>query len=311
MDSTPRELVRLVLDRIAVLGDQKSAEYFGVSRGTIIAWRNLKSFPSIVAAQRCWDDNLMCMSPELWNGADAVPVMIGLPVYRYMEPMNHVTLFINYKQYGPDKVNLVPRLRTLIDEARNDLAATFLASKSEWLVMCDSDMWLPVGNAALLRKHGWLCLPDTLGNISALKQIMSHPKEYRIVGAMYRDRKTGVKAQCEKGFSSPQDNARLLSIMAGTTPPGGLEQMGWVGTGFIRIHRSVFEEMIEAAKPGGPLADIAPPPPPRDKEPYGFFGRTSAQRGEDVVFSRRAGKIGVKVYWDLSCYCGHEGAITF
>ena len=308
MDSTPRELGSLVLEKIQHLGDARAAEYFEVSESTIRSWRTLKTFPSLPAVQKCWDESLACQNPELWGGDGNVPVMIGLPIYRYQHPMNHVTLFINYKRYGPEKVTLIPKLRTLIDEARNDLADRFLASNSEWLVMCDEDQILPIGNAAMLRKHGWPDLPEALGSVNALTRIMSHPKEYKIVGAMYRDRRTGTRVQCAKGFGSPQDNARLLSIMAGKTAPGGLEDAGgWIAPGFSRWHRSVFEEMKEAAKPGGPLGEIAPPPPPRDKEPYGFFGRTSKWRGEDVACGRRAEAIGIKSWIDTGLYVGHCG----
>lgn len=310
-DLTPRDLSGLVLDKIVALGDAKAEEYFGVSHGTIVAWRNRKTPPSLAAAQRVWDDSPICQTPEVWKWDDAAQIMVGLPVYRFVHPMNHVTMFMNYKRYGMDKMNLVPKIRTLIDEARNDLAHTVLASKAEWLVMADEDMWLPVGNAAILRKHGWQSLPDTLGNVVALQRLMSHPKEYRIIGAMYRDRKTGTKAQCEKGFSSASENARLLSIMAGKSSSGGLEEVGWVGGGLIRIHRSVFEEMRDAAKPDGLLPELTPLPAPRNNEPLGFFGRTNQQRGEDVAFCRRAGKLGIKVYIDTGLYCGHEGAFIF
>jgi hypothetical protein len=309
-DLTPRELVRLVLDKISELGDKPAQEYFDVSAGTIHAWKTLKTFPSIVAAQKVWDETLACQTPEIWGKAGNVPLTMLLPIYGDMAAMNHITLFANYRKYGIDKINIIPRLRTLIDEARNDLAAKFLATKGEWAVFCDDDSILPTGNAAFLRKHGWN-VPERLGNRVALERLMSHPKEYRIVGALYRDRKTGVKAQCERAFRTPQDNARLLDIMAGkNTTDDGLEENGWVGTGLIRIHRSVFEEMAEAAKPGGPLEEMAPPKE-HGERPMGFFGRSSRFRGEDVAMGRRAAQIGIKSYVDCGLYVGHKGEAIY
>jgi hypothetical protein len=310
MDSTPKELVRLVTDKITELGDKAAAEYFEVSAGTISAWKTLKTFPSIVAAQKVWDESPVCQTPEIWGKAGEVPVMVGLPIYGDMDPLNHITLFANYRKYGIDKITIVPRFRTLIDEARCDLAKTFLATKGEWLVMCDDDMILPTGNTAFLRKNGWN-VPERLGNRVALERLMSHPKEYRIVGALYRDRKGGSRAQCERGFRTPQDNARLLDIMTGkNSSDDGLEENAWVGTGFIRIHRSVFEEMAAAANNGGPLAEMKPPER-HGERPMGFFGRSSEYRGEDVAFGMRAGKIGIKSYCDVGLYCGHKGSAIF
>lgn len=305
-DNTPRELVKLVLDKIAELGDKAAQDYFEVSAGTISAWKTLKTFPSIVAAQKCWDVHPVCQTPEIWGIAGSVPIQVLLPIYRDPSGMNHVTLTANYRKYGLDKINIIPKFRTLIDEARNDLAHKFLLSKSRWAIFCDDDMVLPTGNAKFLQKHGW-AISDRLGNRVAFQRIMSHPEEYRIVGGLYRDRRGGTRAQCERGFRSPQENQRLLDIMAGKNiADDGLEENGWVATGFVRVHRSVFEEMSAEAKPGGKLADISPPTG-RESEPLGFFGRTSAWRGEDISFGRRAGLCGIKTFTDVGCVLGHRG----
>jgi hypothetical protein len=310
MDNTPRELVKLVIDKIQELGDKRAAEYFEVSAGTIKAWKSLTTFPSIVAAQKCWDENPICQAPEIWGSAGNVPLAMLLPIYGDMSAMNHVTLFANYRKYGIDKITIIPRFRTLIDEARNDLVKTALATKAEWMVMCDDDSILPTGNFAFLRKNGW-SVPERLGNRVALERLMSHSKEYRIVGALYRDRKGGTKAQCERGFRSPQENARLLDIMTGkNATDDGLEENAWVGTGFLRVHRSVFEEMAAAAKPGGPLEEMAPPAEHGDR-PMGFFGRNSRWRGEDVGFGMRAKSIGIKSYVDVGLYVGHKGEAIY
>lgn len=305
-DNVPRELIRLVLDKIAALGDTAAAEYFDVSRGTILSWKTLKSFPSIIAAQKVWDESLICMTPEVWGRAENAQVQVLLPIMDKVDALNHITLLNNYRQYGIDKINAIPRLRTLIEEARNDLIHKAMeASKSEWFLFCDSDMVLPVGNANVLRKFGWN-VPDLKGNRFAISRIMSHPKEFRIVGGLYRDRREQNRAQCERAFRSAEENSRLIGIMEGRVQDDGLEENGWVATGFIRIHRSVIEEMKAEAKPGGLLADIAPPVG-REKEPIGYFGRTSKWRGEDIAFCRRAGLLGIKTWVDVGCVLGHQG----
>lgn len=306
-DLTPGNLTTLVLDKITELGPEKAREFFDVSAATIRAWRAGINAPSIDAAQRAWDASRICQTPELWEGNHKARVQILLPIYRYIHPLTHITLLINIKKYGSEHVNILPRFRTLIEEARNDLAAKFRASDSEWALFIDDDMILPVGSAAALHKHGW-SVPQTKGSRLALERIMSAPKEHLILGGLYRDRRNGVKAQCAKAFGSAAENTRLIGALEGKNQSDGIEDAGgWCATGFLRIHRSVFDRMEAAARePNSPLADILPPPD-RPNEPIGFFGRNAKHRGEDVSFGRRAESIGIRSMVDVGCVLGHGG----
>jgi hypothetical protein len=303
-DNTPRDLAQLVLGRLTALGTVKAMEYFGVSEGTIHAWRTGKTSPSLAAAQKVWDDTLLCQSPELW-GKGTEPVTLLMPMYEMIEPLTFTTLVRACKLYGFEKISIIPKWRTLIDEARNDLAEKFLLTKSEWCIFPDADGVFPCGSGAMLRQIG-LNIPEPKASRNAIDRIMSHPKEARIVGALYKDRRAGNRAQCEQAFAGAEQNARLLGFFDGKTEGDGLEEQGWVGFGFVRIHRSVFEEMKAEMREGGKLADLAPPPG-RENEPYGFFGRNSKWRGEDVAFCRRAGICGIKTYVDTGLLLGHIG----
>lgn len=298
------ELTKLVLDKIAILGEEESRAYFEVSAGTISAWRNGKNPPSLAAAQRVFDETLKYQAPEAMTG-ERNRVELLLPAYENIEPLREFTMLRCCKLYGIEKIGFIPKIRTLIDEARNDLVERFLLTGSEWAVFIDSDVILPCGSNAILRKQGFN-IPDVKGNRNAIERIMSHPADKLIVGGLYRDRRGMNKAQCEKGFSSQKDNERLLGIFDGKSSDDGLEEMGWVGGGMTRWHRSVFLRMKEAAQPGGLLADIAPPKG-REGEPYGYFGRTAQWRGEDVAGCRRAGIMGVKTYLDCGLTLGHRG----
>ena len=308
-DNTPTNLVRLVLDKIAELGDKRAQEYFEVSAGTISAWKSLKTFPSLVAAQKVWDDSLLCQTPEVWGATDKGQVALLLPAYESIEPVTFFTLFKAIKGYGIDKIVMIPKWRTLIVEARNDLAERALLTKAEWFIWGDVDSVVPCGNSAVARKYG-LNIPEHKSSRNAITRLMSHPADKLIVGALYKDRRGGRKAQCEGGFKSDAENARLLGFFDGKTQGDDLEKHGWVGFGMVRTHRSVFERMKEAAKPGGPLEEIAPPKG-RENEPYGYFDTTRQARGEDVKFCRRAAQIGVDVWVDPGCLLGHIGKVTF
>lgn len=309
LDLTPHDLSALVLDKINVLGTSKAAEYFEVSEGSIRLWASRRNGPSLAAVQKCWDESLLCRSPEIWGGNGKENVHLLIPAYETVEPYFMVTLIKAMKTYGMDRIGVIPKTRTLIDEARNDLADKFLLTKSEWCIFLDVDHILPCGSTGLVRKMG-LKTPDAKAGRNVIERLMSHPKDKRIVGALYVDRRGGNKVQCETAFRSPQENQRLLELFNGKNQSDALEETGWVGFGCVRIHRSVFEEMKAAAKPGGPLADIAPPAG-REGEPYGYFGRNSKQRGEDVAVCRRAQSIGIKVYVDHGALLGHLGRAVF
>lgn len=306
-DLTPRDLASLVLDKIRLLGDAKARDYFGVAHGTIIAWKTGKNLPSLAAAQKVWDESLICQTPEIWGHSGKAVLL--MPIYEAMEPLTFVTLFRACRHYGMDKLTLIPRMRTLIVEARNDLAERALLTNAEWFIFPDSDCVLPCGSSALLKKYG-LNLPEHKASRNAIERLMSHPPDKLIVGALYKDRRQGNRAQCETAFRSAEQNQRLLDIFSPSHPSAqaydGLEETGWVGFGLVRVHRSVFERMKEAAKPGGLLEDIAPPEG-REGEPYGYFHTTRKQRGEDVVFCRRAAQLGVTTFVDLGLTLGHVG----
>jgi hypothetical protein len=308
-DNTPRELALLVLNKITQLGDPEAAKYFEVSPGTIANWKNLRVLPSLAAAQKVWDEDLICQTPEIWGKSAETAVQILMPAYESIEPLFFLTMMRCLRQYGLEKINIIPKMRTLIVEARNDLAEKFLATKSEWCIFCDVDSVLPCGNGAMLRKVG-LDLPEPKASRNAIERIMSHPADKLIVGALYKDRRGNNKAQCAGGFTSPQENARLLGFFDGKTQGDGLEEQGWIGFGLVRVHRSVFEMMKEESKPGGKCEEIRPPVG-REGEPYGYFSTTREQRGEDVSYCRRAGRLGIKTYLDTGILLGHIGNKIF
>jgi hypothetical protein len=192
------------------------------------------------------------------------------------------------------------------------LAEKFLLTTARYALFIDADMIVPCGSAPLMRKMG-VHTPDMKAMRNAIQRIMSWPEEYRIVGGLYKDRRNGNKVQVAKAFSSPGENMRLLGLFDGNNTDDGIEDSGgWVGMGFVRIHRNVFEAMkAEAVKPNSLIAEICPPPAPRDKEPFGFFGRSSKWRGEDVAFCRRAGVIGITTWMDLGIVAGHVGRRVF
>lgn len=334
------DLTKIVLEKIAALGDTPAREYFGVSTGTISAWKLARTKPSILAAQKVLDE--MFLPPVVTVAALAAPalpapvvaeevweeplnpygvgpkekVVILSPAYDGIEPKMMVTLFKCIKGFGIENVSIIPgNERTLIEEERNDLVAKYrrIPNKPEFCVFVDADHIFPCGNAATLRKLG-LNYPEAKAARNALERIMSHPKDILIVGGLYKNRRAPHKPACEIAYRSTQEESRLRALFdpALKTPQSDkLEDTGWIGMGgMVRIHCSVFDRMEAASKNGGPLSEIAPPQG-RESDVIGFFGRNSKFRGEDVFFCRRAAEIGIKTYVDTGTLVGHiiKGAV--
>lgn len=330
----PMDLAQLVRDKITALGSPAIAqEYFGVSPAAISTWKSGKIAPTLKAAQKVVDEMGFVMpTPQSIAAIAAMPMMeiveqlpvnndnpydvgsgdrvvILSPAYDGVEQKMMTTLFKCIKGYGWDKVSIIPGSgRTLIEEERNDLVAKYrkIPNKPEFVIMIDADHVLPCGHSGMLRKLG-VDYPEAKAMRNALVRIMSHPKEYLIVGGLYKNRRFPHKPACEIAYRSPQEDARLRALFdpLNKSPQSDkLEECGWLGAGFLRIHYSVFDRMEEASKNGGPLAEIAPPPG-RESDPPGFFGRNSKLRGEDVFFCRRAAEIGIKSHCDMGLLVAH------
>lgn len=300
------DLKRLVLDKIDELGVTEAKRFFGVSLGTISNWSSGKTSPSVDAVQLVLPKDFAVINPPspepftMWEGRK---VHVCLPVYRSFCADTHYTLFANYAKYGAEKVGMSVEKRTMIHEARNILTAKALKTDAEWFLMIDDDMVLPCGSAGIMNGNYGANLPEPSASLLAFSRIMSHPKEFKVVGALYFGRHGYGKAQCHLGFSEDHQNDILRRHQKYTS----LLPMGWVGTGMIRIHRSVFEEMqAEIEKGRWPECKRQ-----NEARHYGFWNPQRVDVGEDVSFGRRCEEIGIVSYLDPVLECLHIGDVPF
>lgn len=292
-------LKKAVLSKINDLGPKEASKFFGVSLGTVSNWANGKSQPSIDAAQMVLVDappeNLVIDPITTWDGKDVIMLQ---PVYRTINPDTHFTLFANYARYGPDKVGLIQEKRTCIWEGRNILAEKFLKTTAKWGIMTDDDMIFPCGNVALFNDRYGAGVSTESASFNFISRLMSHPEDKRIIGGLYFGRTEKGKAQCHMGFSSNSSNEDLRRGRH-----KGLVPDKWVGTGGIRIHRNVFEQMkLEIDNGRWPECK-----PSVEGERYGYFNPIRVGVGEDVSFGRRAEEIGIQTYLDASLVMLHVG----
>ena len=297
------DLTGLVLAKCAQLGPTEAAEYFSVTPATIQKWRSGVNLPSAAALQKAFDE-FAEVHPIGDVDTGKAPVQILMPIYETMDPNTFRSLLRTIRTYGSDKVEIKVVTRTLIGEARNQLVERFLKTTGEWCVFVDFDVVLPCGSAPFLQEAG-VTIPVEKARRDALTRIMSHPKDKTIVGGLYRDRRGTGKVCCASAFMSAARNVELNALFSPSAKDAndGLMEDGWVGFGFVRIHRSVFEDLQKNIEK---FPEITPGTSGR----VGFF-QTGNGVGEDVNFCRRAQAIGHKTYIDTGLLMGHVGRKTF
>lgn len=296
------DLKELVISRVKEIGVKEASSLFDASPATVAKWVAGKSDPSLKAAQIVLNELPSSDAKEElteWSGKD---VIILLPVYRSFSADTHFTLFANYAKYGPEKIGMIQEKRTVIHEARNILIHKALKTDANWFIFVDDDMILPCGSAALFNGRYRASIDEKRASLTAISRLMSHPSDKLIVGSLYFGRHENGKAQCSSGFTSAQENEKLHK-----GEYRGLKAEEWVGTGLMRIHRSVFAEFDKA------IAEGKFPECKHNREDMwvGYFNPIRVGMGEDVSFCRRAKEIGIQTYLDTDLICLHNGETFF
>jgi len=246
--------------------------------------------------------------PELLD-LNGKRVILLTPIYRALSGRTFFTLWRCFAQYGVDKIGLIPEFQTVIHEARNILAKKFLETDSEWCIMVDDDLVLPCGSSSITNNYFRAGLPAGLAGYNAIQRIMSHPSDKLVVGALYfvkgnpssHGHRLAGRAVTKSAFiddavnrdlHSPNDNKELFKD-------------DWVGLGFSRIHRSVFEKIKEVAP--GRFPEIVPPDP---NQHTGWFQPIGPNVNEDLSFCRRCRACGIDLWLDPCLVCGHADGTT-
>lgn len=262
-------------------------------------------------------------------------VLIAAPWYRDTSPLTAFSV-----------AQLVDKRRTatilnfgdaFVAHSRNSVANAFLKSSCDWILMLDSDMVIPFGNANWFRSYSGLSIPDPFAGFNALDRLISHGKT--LIGALYRGRHTTANFMFGEG-GDPK-----MFEYANTGPRDEIRPTRWVGTGCLLAHRSVFEAIEkrfprlarDAAGKGGnwftsteasllervfSLRDMLTEGPMTGEKSLKALERVESMLqeaqnenplgvGEDVSFCLRATACGHIPYVDLGLRCGHVGDKVF
>lgn len=204
-------------------------------------------------------------------------VTIGYPVYDGRPELASIqTLLLNKDLTNNCIVAIQYSIGdSLVTRARNRIVQKFLESESDYLFFIDSDIQFTISDINRIREHG----KTIMGGVYLKKKIPYSPVANSVIGE-----------------------------------EGDLLLMKEVGTGFVCIHRSVFED-IRAMQPEH---SYMPDDDEDGSEYYDWFrvgvveeaGR-KRYLSEDYYFCYLARLAGHKVYYDPSVFTRHIGRAVY
>lgn len=223
------------------------------------------------------------MSPEPRAQSPDRPIklFVAVPVYGGVDPFFTQSLM---KLVADPTVSMQLRMcpgDSLVARARNSLTADFLESDCTHLLFIDSDLIFGADQVARMAGHG-----------------------EALVGGLYPKKQQGDVAWVLNGCAEPTE-----------VRPDGLQEVRYVGTGFMRIAREVFERMIVAY--GTEL--VYTPDHRKDRVEYDFWScgtyqykdGTRRYLSEDWYFCQRWLDLGGQVWADTRVVLKHVGMAVY
>ena len=210
-------------------------------------------------------------------------LFIGIPVYGAMDS-HFVQCLLRLVADPPCKISIRCNVGdSLVSRSRNTLTAQFLASDCTDLLFLDSDLIFAPHHVARMASH-----------------------DEPVVGGLYPKKQQGPLSW-------------VINAQDGAEPRAdGLQNVRYVGTGFLRVNRSVFERMIEAFG-----ADISYTPDhgePRTEYDFWSVGSYEYRRerpgfrrylSEDWFFCQRWLDLGGSVFADTRTVLKHSGQAIY
>jgi hypothetical protein len=175
-----------------------------------------------------------------------------------------------------------------IVKGRNDLAESFLAHETDWLVMCDADMGFGADAVARLLETadpderpavGGLCFALKRGGETDWEL---QAERYRQCPTVYR----GVETDTEVGFQADGDYERNALVQCDAT-----------GAAFFVVHRSALEKIRAEFGP----TYFTPIQHPKKETPF----------GEDFSFFIRLAAVGLPLFVHTGIKTSHDKGGVF
>lgn len=211
----------------------------------------------------------------------ATKLFVAIPVYGGM-PAEFVQCLLRLQAQPPCELSLKFLAGdSLVSRARNSLTYAFLKSDCTHLLFIDSDL---------------------VFSGEQIKKLIDH--DLPVIGGFYPKKKEGPIEWVCNAFKDKLEPAE-----------NGLQEVRYIGTGFIMVKREVFEKMI--AEYGSKIA-YAPDHNPKEIEhdlwPVGTYtDKTGFTRylSEDWNFCQRWLDMGGKVFGDARVILKHIGHASY
>jgi hypothetical protein len=221
-------------------------------------------------------------------------IFIGWPFYKTTNPVTAATQVAFALDFGRDKIRFDMCIGdAIIGHSRNRLAHKFLETDAKWLLMIDDDIIPSIGRPAWIRH--WVQAARNLDDLPlqrhGLHRLIGAGKT--LVGGAYFGRQEGGSLMCSD--NSLYSRAKTYEDI--------VVPVDWVGTGFILIHRKVFDDIKQ--KYGEELKISV-----KDYE-IDYFRQIDGSKGEDVSFCLRAKSAGHQPHIDLGLPIFHVGVKTY
>lgn len=311
------DLNKAILDAVEMLGETEAAAYFQTTVIVVRKWKEGKQTPNIRHLQILLADPEAQAIPEVKSavecftrtnvetgdyfytgGKPKVPLMICMAIKGDMSPAVHHAHMFYQKRWD---INYGQKADTLLVAARNQLVDWFLETTNEYMLMMDSDVLPPIGNASWFKDHTkWTNCRETAAEFDLIQRMLSHGKD--IVGASYPGRSIGMAMINQPDLNPrPGTNDKEIARAIRKQTARGLVECDWVPAGCMLVRRNVFESVKKR------FPNLAP----RGKDQHwNWFGHDNTA-GEDVQFCLRARQAGHKVYLDTELTCGHIGRFCY
>lgn len=217
------------------------------------------------------------LRPEL-NG---IKLFIGLPIYAQV-PTFFMQCLMYYQSHEPVETVIHITQGDGVARSRNCLTAEFLRSDCTHLLFIDSDL---------------IFSPDHVA------RVLSHRKD--VVGGFYPKKQDGKLEW-------------VINTLPAPMPPpdaNGLQELKYIGTGFMCIARGVFEKLINAHPEIEFTEDYGRRTTAHDFWSMGVYRDRENGEGrylsEDWYFCQRWLDLGGKIYGDTGVAIKHVGPIIF
>ena len=251
-------LQALVIGRCKELGDDRAAEFFGVSAGLVKQWVNGSKTPSLASVEKVFSIPENAPKEAAWEGKN---MFVCCPAYKSVHP---ATLFTLMAMWDRPKMGFRVRFNdAYIIHARETLAMDFLASGMPECFSLDDDLVWPCGQGAWFNETTGFNYPDRYASLHAINQLRS--RNHSLVGGLYFGRNKNGRAMYHEAMQeTPAGNAE--NERAHSAPFDECKPTEWVGTGGLYFRKEVLLD-IQKTHP-----HLAPEYP---GEPFHFFSATA------------------------------------